>query len=403
MVIKVSKKAVIIIGAPVNNMGSQALVRGVTKNIKSEYPDATVVVAATEKGFDKSLDLPGVDKYIQRYSIERGKINYLRIVKLLRKKILRQKIDDNRYILFHLLRECNEADIIIIIGGDNYDKSYGSLSYMRETTSYIEEFGLDRTVLLNCSFSKEDLTEAVISDIGRFKYITARDSISFENLRRALPKNNIKFYPDVAFGMEAQETELPLGWEAGNMIGINASSLIGDGRYGCSEEEVLNAYKHLCDYILEYTTLKICFIPHVKRNADLSVLSKLYDGIQNKERAIIISHENYNAAQKKYIISNCRMFVGARTHATIAAYSSCVPTLVVGYSVKSVGIATDLFGTDAGYVIPVEKLVNPEVFVDTFKEFVKKEDEIRRQLALVIPSYIQKSYKVRELIREILR
>lgn len=400
--IDVSKKAVIIIGTPVNNMGSQAIVRGLTKNIKSVCPDAMVVVAATEKGFDKSLNLPGVDKYMQRYSIEKGKINYLRIIKLLRQKILRQKFDVNRYKLFYLLRECKEADIVIIIGADNYDKSYNSLEYMWETNRYIEEFGLDRTVLLNCSVSKEDLTEAVISDIGRFKYITARDSISYENLRNALPGNRVRFYPDVAFCMEAQKTELPLGWETGKMIGINASSLIGDGRYGCSEEDVLNAYKYLCQYILEYTTLKICFIPHVKRNADLSVLNKLYENIENKERVVIISHENYNAAQKKYIISNCRMFVGARTHATIAAYSSCVPTLVVGYSVKSVGIATDLFGTDEGYVVPVEELVNPDALVEAFKVFVQKEDEIRSQLSVKIPDYIEKSSKVKELIREIM-
>ncbi len=45
-----------------------------------------------------------------------------------------------------------------------------------------------------------------------------------------------------------------------------------------------------------------------------------------------------------------------RTHATIAAYSTGVPTLVVGYSVKARGIARDLFGTEDGYVLPVQQL-----------------------------------------------
>ena len=53
--------------------------------------------------------------------------------------------------------------------------------------------------------------------------------------------------------------------------------------------------------------------------------------------------DDCNCMQLKYDISKCRFFVGARTHATIAAYSTCVPTLVVGYSVKSRGIARDLF------------------------------------------------------------
>lgn len=54
------------------------------------------------------------------------------------------------------------------------------------------------------------------------------------------------------------------------------------------------------------------------------------------------------------------MFIGARTHATIAAYSSLVPTLVVGYSVKARGIARDLFGTEKNYVLPVQLLRKEE-------------------------------------------
>lgn len=60
------------------------------------------------------------------------------------------------------------------------------------------------------------------------------------------------------------------------------------------------------------------------------------------------------------------MFIGARTHATIAAYSSCVPTLVVGYSIKARGIAKDLFGTDEGYVLPVQALAKKEDLVNAF-------------------------------------
>ncbi|MFR4670990.1 MAG: hypothetical protein ACLT69_14285 [Intestinibacter bartlettii] len=55
----------------------------------------------------------------------------------------------------------------------------------------------------------------------------------------------------------------------------------------------------------------------------------------------------------KGYISRCRLY-RARTHATIAAYSTCVPTLVIGYSVKAKGIAKDIFGTYENYVLPVQ-------------------------------------------------
>lgn len=69
----------------------------------------------------------------------------------------------------------------------------------------------------------------------------------------------------------------------------------------------------------------------------------------------------------KGFISRCRLFVGARTHATIAAYSTCVPTLVAGYSVKARGIAKDLFGSEENYVLPVQSLKNKDDLVKGFQ------------------------------------
>ena len=49
---------------------------------------------------------------------------------------------------------------------------------------------------------------------------------------------------------------------------------------------------------------------------------------------------------------------GARTHAVIAAYSSGVPTLALGYSVKAKGLAEDIFGVDTPYVLPIENIAD---------------------------------------------
>ena len=86
------------------------------------------------------------------------------------------------------------------------------------------------------------------------------------------------------------------------------------------------------------------------------------------------------------------MFVGARTHATIAAYSSLVPTLVVGYSVKARGIARDLFGTEENYVVPVQSLQDKEDLVNSFRWLLSREREIRNHLEAVMPSYQEKAF-----------
>ena len=100
----------------------------------------------------------------------------------------------------------------------------------------------------------------------------------------------------------------------------------------------------------------------------------------------------------KGYIARCRFFVGARTHATIAAYSSCVPTLVLGYSVKSRGIAIDLFGTDDHYVLPVQSLDNSIELSQYFEWIMNHESEIRARLKTVMPSYISNAYLGKEII-----
>ncbi len=63
--------------------------------------------------------------------------------------------------------------------------------------------------------------------------------------------------------------------------------------------------------------------------------------------------------------------IAARTHASIAGYSTGVPTLVVGYSVKAVGIASDLFGIAINYVLPVNALSREEELTEAFSWLMK--------------------------------
>ena len=112
--------------------------------------------------------------------------------------------------------------------------------------------------------------------------------------------------------------------------------------------------------------------------------------------------DDCNCMELKGYISRCRFFIGARTHATIAAYSSCVPTLVVGYSVKARGIAQDIFGTAENYVIPVQELQKESDLLNKFFWLMRKEDEITDWLESKMPEYCAKALESKDLIRNLL-
>lgn len=99
----------------------------------------------------------------------------------------------------------------------------------------------------------------------------------------------------------------------------------------------------------------------------------------------------------KYIISKLRFFVGARTHSTIAAYSTGVPTLAIAYSTKAKGIARDIFGTEENYVVDIRN-AKEDFLIDSFEYIIKNENYLRELLKGKMPEYSEKAREVLNII-----
>ena len=293
-------------------------------------------------------------------------------------------------------RAAKQSQIALSVGGDNYcypgTEIYGWLNreYHRN--------GM-KTVLWGCSVEPDVVAKKnVAKDLASYDLIVARESISYEAIRKV--QDNIVRAPDPAFFMMPQMCSLDERMCSGNVIGINISPMIisAEKASGMAYEN----YKCLISHILKTTDAYIALIPHVvwESNDDRKVLYRLYEEFNRDSRLILV--EDHKAPELKYIISQCRMFIGARTHATIAAYSSCVPTLVVGYSVKAKGIARDLFGTEENYVIPVQKLTEQKQLVRGFEYLAFHENEIRDHLKTIMIEYKSKTCGFEMLKKKVL-
>lgn len=285
-----------------------------------------------------------------------------------------------RYVKEVLMREAARGNVFLSIGGDNY--CYPGTEHLAAINRNLRKKGV-KTVLWGCSIEPKLMDDPGISrDLAGFDLITARETISYESLKAVNP--NTVLVADPAFTLKRVDLPLPDGWVEGKMIGINASPLIlnsGDGKL------VIEAYRNLIRRVLDTTDLNVVLIPHVvwDNNDDRKVLTPLYEEFCHTSRVILL--DDHNCMALKGYIARCRMFIGARTHATIAAYSSCVPTLVLGYSVKSRGIARDLFGTEENYVIPVQTMTDVNALANGFGWIKEREDSIRSHLRQVMPAY----------------
>lgn len=391
------KKILIVLNAVKYNRGSEALIRGLIRICKRNDRQNQLYLVSSESDFEDTVRFDGIDGYINRYTFK-SEHSPRKICAGILKKVFRQP-ELSTYIKCKKMIKCAEnMDIVIIIGADNYDKSYGMYSMMHELNQILRKRVKGKLYLYDCSLEKKDIDSAIIDDFNLFDLVTVRENITLENLTEVLDKSKIRYYSDPAFLMEPETISLPEKWSENNMIGINLSSLVLKNVYGSNKNVILEAYYQLVEFILQKTKYNIVFIPHVMQGQDLSVLKLLYEKYQDSERVILIDDESLSAPKLKYIISQCRFFIGARTHATIAAYSSYVPTLVLGYSVKSVGIAKDLFGTEKNYVISTRNLETGKELKEGFEWILKNEETIKKHLLQRIPEYKELAWQTSEIM-----
>ena len=260
--------------------------------------------------------------------------------------------------------------LAVSIGGDNY--CYPEMvPDLILAHNVFKKKGFE-TVLWGCSIEPSSLKdEALLQDLKGYDRIYARESITYKALLDAgIDKDRLVLRKDPAFELICDDKALSVDVPEGELIGINLSPMVLD-RAG-DAAAVKESYRKFMRFILEDPAKKILLVPHVvwPSNDDRGPLSQLYEEFKDTGRVFLIPDSP--AEVLKGYISRCSFFVGARTHSTIAAYSSGVPTLVIGYSVKSRGIATDLFGTTEGYVLPVQEIRDTDSLIKAYEQMMKK-------------------------------
>ncbi len=382
------KKYVLYMHGGSGNHGCEALVRTVSALLGEE----TFVYSKRKKEdefyINDMKDIMFVDNG--------NALNKLSVFTKFRIKYLKQKYAFVDTLYKNLLKNMDSNTIAFSIGGDNY--CYDGLpEVLRLLNLKINKAGA-KTVLYGCSIEPELLCDKkIVEDLDRYSLIVARESITYDALQKAGLKNEIILASDPAFTLTTKINDDADELIGDNTVGVNLSPLVLEG----GNQILYEAYCRLIEWVISATDMNIALIPHVvwQGNDDRNPLQSLYDLYKNSKRITII--EDHNVVELKGYISKCRFFVGARTHSTIAAYSSKVPTLVAGYSIKSKGIAKDIFGTDHHYVVDTNNLQSDLALVESFQWLVENEDAVRKRLNDVMPEYIENSYAAVNAIKSL--
>lgn len=373
------------------NHGCEAIVRSTTALM-----GVPAVLYTRDPAMDKRYHLDKICEIRSRCEeMKRYTVPWFRAQ--FRKRLLHDQLAFVRHNYQNVLEQADSNALYFSIGGDNYcGDLVPALQYTNEKLNAKNV----KTILWGCSIDPSYMKKPEnVADLKRYTRIFAREQITYDALVAAGLGDIARRCSDPAFTLGQEEIKLPELFGKRKMIGVNISPYV---QKNGAENLVYENYRYMIEQIMKNTEYGVVLIPHViwKESDDRIPCRKLLDAFRDTGRIDMLG--DYNCCQLKYCIARCEMLVTARTHASIAAYSTCVPTIVVGYSMKSSGLAKDLFGTTEHYVVNAWDMKTESVLSDAFFWLDAEKENVRSHLTEMMPDYIQKvrdaSAEVRQLM-----
>lgn len=286
-----------------------------------------------------------------------------------------------------MLPYLEETAAVLSVGGDNYSLDYGVPTLFTALDDLVLERGRP-IILWGASvgpFSAKPDYESYMSDhLQKVTGIFARESTTVEYLESIGVSENVHIVADPAFLMDPMkpEEDMPIEEDA---IGLNLSPLMAEYVTDGNLEEWTAMAAAIIAEIARRTERKVYLIPHVTNPSsnDHTFMQSALSLIPEKNENITLIQPHYNAAETKWFISQMALFAGARTHSTIAAISSGVPTLSFAYSIKARGINRDILGHES-YCLAPDRL-QPEAVAGKIADMLESSDQIKIELRKKIP------------------
>ncbi len=244
--------------------------------------------------------------------------------------------------------------------------------------------------------------------LNKVDLITLRGKISYDYLQKmSITEPPMYLTADLAFLMPPAQVEKIdeifsyYGIEGDSFIGVSVGNFIA--KHFVSYNEFVELLAKSVDYMVEELHSTVIFIPHATGPKieldDRFIAVDIYKILRNKNKVILIQ-DDYTPQEMKGIIGQCDIFIGARTHACIAALSMGVPIINISFHHKSTEIM-ELFGLERN-VLSVKEL-NYEDLISKINETWVHKEEIKIKLLSKIGEVKQKATLNAEIVSKMLK
>jgi polysaccharide pyruvyl transferase WcaK-like protein len=302
---------------------------------------------------------------------------------------------------------------MLALGGDNFSLEYGKPFLYLGWNRLVQKQGIPVVIWggsVGPFSAAPDFEKLFVAHANRLSAILVRETKSLDYLTSIGIGKKAHLVGDPAFVMQPKAPRDGFTVPEG-AIGINLSPLFAQFVTNGNQE----AWEKLAvDYVRavrKQFDRPILLIPHVnatdvikqfdagwKPKDDHGFMSRLMESLGSDSDGVTLVGSHYDAEELKGIISKLHCFAGARTHATIAAFSTHVPTVSLAYSVKAPGLNQDIFGTTE-YCIAPEKL-SVETLTASINLVNERRDDILEQYEKTIPTIKDRAMSAGAILRD---
>ena len=282
-----------------------------------------------------------------------------------------------------------QADYIMDIGqGDSFADIYGARRFdMIDRIHRVARFLSKSYILLPQTigpFTNPTIRQKAIKSIVGASLVMTRDGQSLDYVKElAGNKAHVKEFIDVAFFLPYTKMDFDKDFVH---VGLNISSLLWNGGYTRDNQFGLKTdYQQIMRKVLAWflskENVKVHLISHVamgERNVenDYEVAFDLWRTM-NHDR-LVLAPLFFSPIEAKSYIAGMDFFMGARMHATIAAFSAGVPVVPMAYSRKFNGLFIDTLSYP--HLIDLKE-DDDNTIMTMVKEGFSNRDSLQREIA----------------------
>lgn len=377
---------------PYRNRGCEAIVRGTMEILSDVWGDAITARAGTmaSPATVAQQQAGEIDPRVTHFPISHvgARLSRKWIMSQANKRLGTQFQHHTR----DLIGRANDVRAAMQLGGDNYSLDYGRPQDYIAVDRFLQKRGMP-VFLWGSSVGPFDMdpefAPEMYTHLRTLNGIFVRETETLAYLARNGVSENVHLVADPAFVMKKTTPSDPAvrALVDGETIGINISPLVARFSSECGLDAWREKTAEMIIACARRTGRPILLIPHVASpkpdEDDYTFMESLQKKVGDSAGVPVNIVPPLSAAELKWIIGCCAAFAGARTHSTIAALSSHVPTLTLSYSIKAIGINQDIFGHQQ--FCQSVKTITPEQFANIMGQIIDDGASIRTSLSSKIP------------------